>query len=201
MALVGYRNLEWLLSRLLPADMGDASDYDADVSNIGLGVAELFDRFTGRKLRRAEGHIFETPADLDAVVVDLYPIEEIEAAEIVVGGVASDIESSIAGTHPGAGIVRFHGAPGNEADLIRLTLTGGYWCEDDAAMPAGAIPLPGDILNAWVIQCRAVCEAENTFRGKGAEKPDKKTGASISLDTLTLLPGVQRTLQLHTRQG
>lgn len=201
MALVGYRNLEWLLARLLPADMGDAGDYDADVSAIGLGVAAMFDRFTGRRLRRAEGHVFETPADMDAVVVDLYPIEEIEAAQLVVNGQAADIQSSIAGTHAGAGIVRFHGIPGSEADLIRLTLTGGYWCEDDAAMPAGATPLPDDLLNAWAQQCRAICEAENTFRGKGAEKPDKKTGAAISLDSLTLLPGVQRMLQLYTRQG
>jgi hypothetical protein len=203
MALVGYRNLAWLKARLLPADMGDESDYDADLSAIGLGVAAHFDRFTGRKLRRATGHVFETPADTEAVVVDCYPIEIITAAELVVNGAASNIPGSIINVHSKAGIVRFSGTQGGEADLIRLTITGGYWCQDgdDDELPEDATALPDELLNAWVQQCRAICEAENTFRGKGAEKPDKKTGAAVSLDTLTLLPGVQRILQLHTRQG
>lgn len=201
MALVGYRNLAWLKSRLLPADMGDQSDYDADVENIGLAVAAHFDRFTGRALRRGIGHVFETTADQEAVTVSCYPIEEITAAELVVAGVASDISASIRSTHYSAGIVRFYGAPGSGEDILRLTITGGFWCDDDDEMPVGATALPTEILNAWVQQCRAVCEAENTFRTKGAEKPDKKLPGAVSLESLTLLPGVKSILQLHVRFG
>ena len=66
-------------------------------------------------------------------------------------------------------------------------------------MPNGATPLPEDLLQAWYQQCRAVCEAENTFRQKGAAKPDPKN--SGGLDKLALLPGVKRTLQLYIRLG
>ena len=199
MALVGYRNIGWLLSRLLPADMGDASDYDADVAAIGLGVAAAFDRFTGRILRRTVGAIHETSADQDAIVASCYPIETLTSVQLVAAGVVSDISSQIAGTQLRAGIVRFHGAPGDERDLIRLTITGGYWCEDDAAMPAAATPLPDDLLTAWVQQCGAVCEAENVFRAKGATPQDKKTGSGVTLENLTLLAGVKVALQTYIR--
>lgn len=204
MPLVGYRNLQWLKSRLLPAEMGDEPDHDADVTAIGLGVASLFDRFTGRQLRRTEGHVFGTRADQDEVVVDCYPIEEITGVHLVVNGQAHDIATSVRGTQMKAGIVRFHGAPGSEADLIRLTLTGGFWCEDadeDDDPPVGSVVLPEELLLAWVLQCRAVAEAENTFRAKGAEKPDKKTGGAVNFESLDLLPMVRRTLQLYMRMG
>lgn len=199
MALAGYRNLEWLLARLLPADMGEVSDYDADVTAIGLGVAAAFDRFTGRVLRRTVGAIHETSADQDAIVANCYPIETLTSVQLVAAGVVSDISAQIAGTQLRAGIVRFHGAPGDERDLIRLTITGGYWCEDDAAMPVGATALPDDLLSAWVQQCRAVCEAENVFRTKGAAGADKKTGSGVTLETLALMPGVKTALQTYVR--
>lgn len=197
MSLVGYRNLAWLKARLLPADMGEESDYDADIEAIGKGVAAHFDRFTGRILRRATGVIYECAADREAVVLSCYPVEALTAVQLVDGATVSDISSAVIGTLPKAGIVRFSGLAGANYQTLRLTVTGGYFCENGAAaLPAGATPLPDDLLQAWVQQCRAVCQAENIFRTKGAEKPNK--GAS-AIETLTLLPGVRAVLQLHLR--
>lgn len=201
MALVGYRNLAWLKARLLPADMGDESDYDADISNIGLAVAAHFDRYTGRDLVRAVDESFECSAGVPSLVVSRYPIEAVTSAVLISGGGQSDISGAILNTLSKAGVIDFGGTIGTVHDKIRIGITGGFWCDDDDEKPAGATALPAEILNAWVQQCRAICEAENTFRAKGAERPDKKTAGPVSLENLTLLPGVKSILHLHMRFG
>jgi len=199
MSLVGFRNLDWLKARLLPADMGDVSDYDADLSNIGLAVAAHFDRYTGRDLIRAADARFECTGGVPSLVVSRYPIETVVSAVLISGSSQSDISGAILNILNKAGVIDFGTTMGSVSDKIRLGITGGFWCDDDDVMPTGATPLPNDILGAWVQQCRAVCEAENIFRAKGAERLDKKTGGAVSLDSLTLLPGVKSILQLHMR--
>jgi hypothetical protein len=199
MPLVGYRNLEWLKARLLPAEMGDESSYDADLSDIGRGVAALFDRTTGRLLRRTVGAVYNCAADADSVVVPCYPIETITSVYLVDATGSTLITGQVESHNASAGIIHFAGAPGSDRQTLSITVTGGYWCDDAvAAMPNGATPLPDDLVNAWVQQCRAVAEAENIFRAKGAEKPDKKSTA-MTLETLALLPGVKAMLQLYRR--
>jgi len=197
--LTGYRNLTWLKARLLPADMGADTDFDADLTAIGLGVAAAFDAATGRKLRRDAAATFECPADRESVVLTSYPIESITSADLLFGGTTTDVSGSIMGLQNGSGIVDFGGQIGSHLDRLVIVSAGGYWCDDDDSQPAGSAALPDDLLNAWVMQCRATCEAENTFRTKAAGSPDKKTGAGITLQTLDLLPKVRATLQLHTR--
>lgn len=200
MSLIGYRNLQWLKDRLLPADMNMDADHEADLTAIGEAVAAQFDAYTGRTLRRTVGATHETSADQPMVVVPCYPIET-ATAKLITGAASTetDISTSISGIHKAAGIVRFFSSPGSEEDLVRLTITGGYWCDDNDTQPSGSTAIPADILGAWVQQCRAVCEAENTFRSKGAGSADKKTSTAISLDKLTLLPGVKTILQLYIR--
>lgn len=199
MPTAGYRSLEWLKSRLLPEDMSLENDHDVALAAIALGVCDAFDAFTSRRLIRAVGTTFETPADQSSFIVDLYPIESV-TAQLVVDGSASALD--ILGTHEKSGIVMLGGSPGTASDIIRLTLTGGYYCADnDDALPAAATTLPAGILNAWIQQIRAICEAENLFRGRAASAPDKKNAAMIGIDTLALLPGVRSALQTHIRQG
>lgn len=201
MALSGYRNLAWLKSRLLPADMGDDSDYDADLEEIGKAVAAQFDRITGRTLRRSTGVIFETPADSEAIVISCYPIEGTPVIELVDAGTASAIPARQVSAR--TGIIRFDGMPGDDDQLIRVTSTGGYWCLDADTLPGGATALPDDLLKAWQLQCRAVCDAEGIFRQKGATNfadKDKKE-SSLRMETLDLIPAVKRTLQLYLRMG
>jgi hypothetical protein len=201
MSLIGYRDLSTLKARLLPADLGDDSAWDDDISAIGLGVAAEFDRFTGRILRRTAGVKLVSTADVSSVVLTSYPVETVTSVSLVSGGIAEDLTASIQGLHKTAGIIHFVCEPGDQFSTLEITSTGGYWCDDGEAMPVGATPLPDDLLQAWFQQCRAVCDAEATFRQKGAgNNADKdKRDASLRMDTLTLLPGVRRTLQLYLR--
>lgn len=201
MALVGYRNLSWLKARLLPADQGDDSDYDTDLEEIGLAVASQFDRITGRVLRRTPSVVFETGADHEAIVISCYPIEGTPTIQLVDAGTASAIPARQISAK--TGIIRFDGMPGNEDQLIRVTSSGGFWCLDDDGLPVGATALPDDLLKAWQLQCRAVCDAEGIFRQKGAGNfTDKdKREASLRMETLDLIPAVKRTLQLYLRMG
>lgn len=197
--LIGFRNLAWLKSRLLPADMGEDTDFDGDITAIAQGVAAAFDAATGRKLRRDAAASFECPADRESVVLTSYPIESITSASLICSGTTTDVSGSIMGLQNASGIVDFGGQIGSHLDRLVIVSAGGYWCEDDDTQPEGSTALPDDLLSAWVMQIRATCEAENTFRTKAAGSPDKKTGAGITLQTLDLLPKVRATLQLHTR--
>ena len=197
MPLCGYRDLAFLKARLLPADLGDDGAWDDDLQQIGRGVASLFDTVTGRKLRREEGIVHECSADAASVTLTSYPIESIDSVVHRSFGTESDITDAVQNTIGKAGIVHLGGAYGTSEETLLITSTGGFWCDDGEAMPDGATPLPDDLLNAWVQQCRAVCEAEDTFRQKGAGKAEKKAGLEIS--TLTLLPGVKATLNRYMR--
>lgn len=204
MALTGYRNLSWLKSRLLPAEMADETDYDMEIGQIGLSVAAAFDRFTGRVLRRTVDAVFETAANMECIVVSCYPMEGAPVVSLLTDGMTQDISQSVLGIQWRAGILWFYGSAGSPWDVLRVTATGGYWCVDEDltpadTLPAGATALPDDILQAWVQQCRAICEAENLFRSRGAEK--KKVEAGVTLSNLTLLQGVKNALQPHIRIG
>jgi hypothetical protein len=202
MSLIGYRNLATLKARLLPADMGDDGDWDGDLSAIGLAVAALFDRITGRELRRNTAASFECPADVESVVLKSYPVESLTSVTIAAGtGSASSVMSAVMGLQHASGIVDFGGTLGSHLDRLVIVSSGGYWCQDgdDDTKPAGATALPDELYGAWVAQCRAVCEAQNIFRAKGAEKPDKKAGGGLTLETLDVIPSVRRTLQLFMR--
>jgi hypothetical protein len=202
MSLAGFRDLATLKARLMPADMGEGWEYDNDIRAIGLGVAAAFDAATGRTLRRTVGAVHECSAGHDAVVVGCYPIETITAATVD-NGTEWSVLDLIAGKQPKAGIVLFHGCPGAAHETLRITVTGGYWCLDteggDTTCPVGATPIPDDLVQAWYLQCRAVCDTENVFRSKGAGAADRKGGPLMQ--DLDFLPAVRRTLQLHTRLG
>lgn len=199
MSLIGYRNLDWLKARLLPSDMDLGNDYEDDLASIGLSVAAMFDAATGRELRRNTAARHECPADVESVVLRSYPVESITSVTLVQGAYSSAVTSSVQALHKASGIVDFGGTIGSHLDRLEIVSSGGYWCEDGDTLPTGATALPDDLLSAWVQQVRAICEAENTFRAKGAGAPEKKTGTAITLGDLTLLPGVRKVLQLHTR--
>ena len=201
MSLAGYRPLDVLKARLLPADTAEDYSWDADLTDIGEGVAESFDRATGRTLRRTVGHIYQAAADRESYVVDLYPIEAITAATLKSGGSSSDVLSALQAIQHFSGIIDFGEALGSHTDILTVEITGGFWCDDGlTTLPTDAKPMPNDLLQAFYQQCRAVCEAENLFRSKAAVRPEVTKGG-MTLATLDLLPSVRRTLQLYTRIG
>ncbi len=203
MPLAGYRDLATLKARLLPADMGDDTTWDADLAAIGEGVAAEFDLATGRTLRRTVGYTFEAAADCESYVMGCYPIEAVTAISLRSGGTEHDVLASLQAIQHYAGILEFGACLGSHLEVLTFTLTGGFWCDDgETAMPNAAKALPNDLLLAWYQQCRAVCEAENIIRTKGAGKSDGKAAAApLRIDNLTLTPAVKRTLQLYTRMG
>jgi hypothetical protein len=200
--LAGYRNLDVLKGRVLPGDLGDDSSWDDDLRAIGLAVAAEFDRFTGRLLRRAVDTVFETTADKRSVVVPAYPVESVKSVTLTSGGMTNTVTEAIQTILNQSGIIDFSGRLGSHLAKLQITYTGGYWLDagDGTAMPAGATALPDDLLHAWFQQCRSVCDAEGTFRQKGAEKPSaRKMEPALRMDTLVLTPAVRRTLQLYLR--
>jgi hypothetical protein len=204
MSLVGYRNLEALKARLLPADMAGDSAWDADITVIGLGVAAMFDRVTGRELRRNAAAKFECPADVSSVVLKSYPVESLYSVSLHSGnGSSSLITAAVLGLHKASGIVDFGEVIGLVHERLEIVSTGGYWCDAGAGsvMPTAATPLPDDLLQAWYAQCRATADAEGLFRQKGAGNfSDKdKREPSLRMDSLDLIPSVRRTLQLYLR--
>jgi hypothetical protein len=202
MSLAGYRNLEWLRARLLPADLGEEGEWDADIEQIGQQVAAMFDRATGRTLRRTVGAVYETTADMPVFVVGCYPIETLTSVILITGADETNITDQVRNVQKSSGVVFMSGASGDGTQTIRATVTGGYWCQEGlASMPSGATALPDDLLGAWVSQCRAVCEAENTFRQKGAEKPGERKGSGARVDSMDMAPDVRRVLQLYSRFG
>ncbi|MBK1884103.1 hypothetical protein JIN85_16910 [Luteolibacter pohnpeiensis] len=201
--LAGYRDLPTLKARLLPGAMGDGWEYGEDLRTIGLGVAAMFDQFTGRTLRRTVDAEFECAADLASVVVSCYPIEGNPVVSIQDGLSESVISELIVGIQRRSGIIHFGGAPSDSTRTLRIVNTGGFWCQDDegddATPPAGATPLPDDLLHAWYHQVRAICEAEQIFRSKAAGR--NKDDKALDLTTIELMPGVLKTLQLYIRMG
>jgi hypothetical protein len=198
-----YRPLETLKLRMLPADLGDSSDYDLDLAAIGSGVAAWFDRITGRELERNTAATMTVAADVESVVLKSYPIESITKVQLICGSSVTTMTDAVMSFHPTAGIVEFGSALGSHIERLAIESKGGYWCDplDGSTLPTGATPLPDDILQAWYAQCRAVCDAEAIFRQKGAGNfADKdKREPSLRLQTLDILPSVKRVLQLHTR--
>lgn len=204
MSLIGYCDLATLRSRLLPADLGEDAEWDADISAIGLGVAGIFDAITGRELRRNTAARFECPADVDSVVLKSYPVESITSVMLASGtGPSADVSSAVLGLQKASGIVDFGGVLGSHVDRLEIVSSGGFWCDasDDVPMPSGATPMPGALLEAFFLQCRAMADAQGTFRQKGAGNfSDKdKREPSLRMDTLDVIPSVKRTLQLFMR--
>ena len=201
--LFGYRNLANLKARLLPDAMTTDTTWDVDIAAIGKGVAAWFDRQTGRELVYNAAAVFERPAGVESVVLKSYPVISIASVTLTIQSSVTTITDAVMGLQKASGIVDFGGCQGTHLDRLEITSAGGYWCdaEDTIAMSPGATPLPDDLLQAWYLQCRAVCDAENIFRQKGAgNSADKdKRDPALRLDTLDIIPTVKKILQLYLR--
>jgi hypothetical protein len=68
--------------------------------------------------------------------------------------------------------------------------------EPDTTPPDGAIQLPGDIYNAWVMQTQAAMEHTNLLRGAGVQRAGDPSG---TLTELEFLPHVREILNPYKR--
>jgi len=206
----GFSNLDTLKKHLLAGTMKADVRFNDTISALGTGIAAGFEQATNRKLQRASGDQAVYPADRAEFLLPRFPIESVASLELKLnetdGWVLQDA-SVIRIIDNQTGIINC-----GDRDLgpyygqARFTYTGGYWWEtlepDDAsypsALPAGAAPLPNDLFQAWLLQCRYIWKRLDKMGVdllKDAEAVVLRAGAAPE----DFAPTVTRTLGNYTR--
>lgn len=203
-----------LKAHLLTESLRAATDYDEKIAALGKGIAELFEKRTGRKFLRVVDDTVDFSADRAHFVVPRYPIEEVTRVEkrsslaegYVDQGTVSDFIENLSEQ---AGLVQFPGTIGTFSERVRLTYTGGYWIPDTPAdeeeaeeQPEGSATRPHDLYFAWLLQCEYVWKVTDKLGisiagggGGGAEL------LGLSIAGVQLLPQVLNTLTDYTRRN
>ncbi|MDE1170778.1 MAG: hypothetical protein PW734_06155 [Verrucomicrobium sp.] len=198
----GFSNLATLKARLLPPQSLSQTDCDGRIAAIGQGVARWFEKLCDRRFARAEGDAYLCRADRTYVVLPRYPVEAVSAVDnLATGGTLWSPATATYLLYPESGLLDFAEALGSPAAQLRVTYTGGYWWDQTedgtGTMPAGAAPLPADLLQAWLDQCAFLFERETRL---GLEKITG-SGGSFTLEPTHLLPHVTAVLQGYRRQA
>lgn len=206
---LGLGNLIELKRRLLPATMLTQTTYDAAVTQIGRGVAGLFEKFCNRQFARLAGAVDQFSGDRTSYITARYPLETITTLEqrdtISTGWVVQSLDLII-NRDDSAGLLQFGAVLGSYLSQCRLTYTGGSWFDTSETdppsrtPPAGATLLPDDVKEAWFLQC----EAEWQVRDKLGTNLLKAGGGEaallgLSLPGLDLIPIVKTKLAGHRR--
>ena len=163
----GFSNLDTLKKHLLASTLKNDVRFDKVIAALGLGVAGLISNSCNRKFARVENDTAVFSADRCEFLLPRTPLESVSLTEVktneVDGWVAQTDPNFIRAVNLANGIVDCGPRDvGPYYAQVRFTFTGGYFWEtlepDDAAfpsaLPAGATPLPDDLLNAWLLQCR-----------------------------------------------
>ena len=276
----GFGTLEQLKARVFPAVMesyDNDGEWDADLRQIGLGVAEAFNRHCNRVFQRGVGVAYDDEGGVRSFVLDRYPVESVTALQLTTGAGTTDELDRVYLVKPESGIVELEGYLGTYRDRITCTYSGGYWLGatetisrnvmaaiaagatqvsvtppdgflaghavqvsverlsgdgqlgvanfdttgDDVVvtftgapvaaetfrasvrfeippveeLPSGATALPGDLFEAWVMQCQEAMKHLQTVREAGVSR-----GATeADLADLDFLPVVARKLQPFKR--
>jgi len=204
---IGLGNLTELKGQLVAASLRSDTNYDAVITGIGLGVANLFDQFCNRTFARTAGKTDTFSADRRHWYLNCYPVEQITAVakcdDQADGFVASPLppnESSlIQQMQLDQGYIMFIAIQGYFFSRIQVTYTGGYWfdtTEDGSGvMPATATPLPAAVKSAWYLQCQQVWKRIDRLGAQIAQNPEGQT----SLDRMELTPFVKELLNPFRR--
>ncbi len=205
----GLSNLDTLKRRLLAAALVPATDFDAAILALGLGVAGHFEKYCNRKFQREEDATFVCSADRDHVYVDRYPIEAFTQVELrtdlnvgweLQTGLILNMQETTGRFYWGAEI-SYHWAE------LKFTFTGGYWWRttepNDAGysadtLPDGAQPIPADLVEAWLLQCEIVWKMRDKL-GREITEGDTTKFVTNSLSVLDLAPLVKQMLNAHRR--
>ena len=196
----GFSSLDSLKAFLLAEDLREQITYDEAITRLGLGVAAAFDRHCNRTFARAVGATWESPADVEHVVLPRYPVEAIttvqlretiDAGWITLTGVVRNWDAA-------SGLVWFAGRQAASPALLRITYTGGYWwdVDDGTTQPEGSTVLPEDVRTAWLLQCEAAWLAHDGL-GSALAKSERPTAAL--LNQVALLPSVKEVLSGYIR--
>ena len=204
---IGLGNLTELKGQLLAASLRSDTNYDAVITGIGLGVANLFDQYCNRTFCRTAGKVDTFSADRRHWYLNCYPVEQITAVakcdDQADGFVASplppDESSLIQQMQLDQGYIMFIAIQGYFFSRIRVTYTGGFWfdtTEDGGgAMPAGATALPAAVKSAWYLQCQHVWKRIDKLGAQIAQDPE----AQSALAAIEVIPLVKELLRPFKR--
>jgi hypothetical protein len=203
---IGLGNLSELKAQLLAASLRDDTNYDAAITGIGLGVANLFDQFCNRTFARTVNKQDVFSADRRHWYLKAFPVESIAANEkcddlkdgFVAFPLPPDGASLIQQTQLDQGYIMFISIQGYYFSRIRITYTGGFWFPilepADAGypdtIPAGAALLPAAVKTAWYLQCQQVWKRLDRLGAQIAQDPEGQT----ALDSMELTPFVKQLL-------
>lgn len=207
---VGFANLSTLKKQLLAPALVAATDYDARITALGLGVAEAMGNYCNRKFARAVGTTEILPADRCQFLLARYPIESISAIDLKMteaeGWVAQTVNEFLRTIDQKSGIVNCPaGADAGPWDAqVRFTYTGGFWWEQleptdngyPASQPSGSNALPNDLKLAWLLQCELIWKMSDKL---GTDIGEGKAGRDYELQTLALSPQVKTLLGQFVR--
>lgn len=204
----GLGNLYTLRQHLLAGSMQSDTRFDAVITDLGKGIAALFEQLCNRKFQRAIDATEIFPADRCQFLFARFPVESVSQAEykktesdgwtIQDSGfiVTLDQNSGIVYTDDNSDVGPYYAQ-------VRFTYTGGYWFEtaepDDADYPStqpdGSNALPQDLRLAWLLQCRHVWSLMDKL-GQGIVDAPK---AQSLLAESELIPEVKATLANYHR--
>lgn len=193
----GLSSLTSLKAHALPLALRARTDFDNALVTLGAGVAAMLESYCGRSFARAVNDVARFSANNLTFSLPRYPVEVISSIVLNArnGGGDTTITGDIERTDLAAGLVHFMQPPGTQHDQVTITFTGGYWWDatEDASgtQPGGSAALPADLMMAFHLQVKAVCEAQNLFGTAAAGSAKDKPAASMSLD---LIPAVKEIL-------
>jgi hypothetical protein len=208
---IGLGNVTELKGQLLAASLRSDTNYDAVITGIGLGVANLFDQYCNRTFCRTAGKVDTFSADRRHWYLNCYPVEQITAVakcdDQADGFVASplppDESSLIQQMQLDQGYIMFIAIQGYFFSRIRVTYTGGYWFPilepPDAgypdAQPAGSALLPAAVKTAWYLQCQHIWKRLDKLGAQIAQDPEGQTAQ----DKMELTPMARQLLNPFKR--
>ena len=204
---LGLGNLTELKGQLLAASLRSDTNYDAVITGIGLGMANLFDQFCNRTFCRTVGKVDTFSADRRHWYLNAFPVESIaglakkdsESDGYVALPLPPAGSSLIQQMQSDTGYIMFIALQGYFFSRLQITYTGGYWfdtTEDGSGvMPAGATALPAAVKTAWYLQCQEVWKRIDRLGAQIAQDPEKQA----ALEGMELLPLVKELLRPFKR--
>jgi len=199
-----------LKGQLLAASLRSDTNYDAVITGIGLGVANLFDQFCNRTFARTAGKTDTFSADRRHWYLNCYPVEAItsvakcddQAGGFVPSTLPPDGSSMIQQMQLDQGYIMFVAIQGHFFSRIRVTYTGGYWFPilepADAGypdtIPAGAFALPAAVKTAWYLQSQHLWRRWDKLGAQIAENPEAQ-GALSGVDLIPMVKTMLRRFQ------
>jgi hypothetical protein len=202
MLTAGFATITYLKSRLMPDAATEDTEWDVALGALGRGVAGKFDKHCARCFARDTAAVDKFTANGSGWVLTHFPVEAIDTVEVVDADGTSEVLANDSWTlDEKSGLLETFTIAGSRRQQLRITYAAGYWLDprDGTAMPDGAIALPDDVLEAWVLQCQHEAESRGLF-GAVSFRKQKDESAPKTVD-VGMLEGVVEALRGYRRFG